>query len=101
VDFSFPNIGVMNKADIAVKDYQTVGIIIVKSSETIDSRGSHTGSKITYEMLMLEAQRLNADDVINIRIDVNQVIETIVDNRGPITKTTYNYTATALAIRYR
>ena len=98
VDYGYPDKGTSNAASIVVKDYVTLGIVIVKSSETIDGNGNHTGSKITYEMLMLEAQKLGADDVINIRTDINQVID-FSDSGKPV-RTTYNYTATALAIKY-
>jgi len=101
VNFNYPQSGNTNNVAIAAKDFTSLGIIFVKSTEVIDSDGSHTGSKITYEMLMLEARRLNADDVINIRIDVNQVQETVKGSNGlDITRITYNYTASALAIRY-
>ena len=98
VDYSFPHIGSSNNASIVVKNYETLGIIFVKSTEVIDGNGNHTGSKITYEMLMLEAQELGADDVINIRIDVNQKEDFAFG--GELIKTTFNYTATALAIKY-
>ena len=52
-------------------------------------------------MLMKEAQKLDGDDVINIKIDVNQIEEVVKDDDGSVmTKTTYNYTASALAIKY-
>jgi len=101
IGHSYPQSGQTNNAAIAVKDYESRGIIIVKSTEVIDALGNRSGSKITYEMLMLEAQRLNADDVINVRIDVNQVDEIIKSRDGSnVQKITYNYTATALAIKY-
>jgi len=110
VNYSYPQAGSTNNATLVVKDYEPVGIIFVKSSEVVDNNGNHTGSKITYEMLMTEAQKLNADDVINIKIDVNRKDEIEkTDNYGnpfsnnygnAITKTTYSYTATALAIKY-
>jgi len=76
-------------------------LFFVKSTETLDGDGNHTGSKITYEMLMQEAKKLGANDVINVKIDVNQV-EEIVKNKDnfDISRTTYNYTASALAIKY-
>jgi len=98
VDYSYPHIGVTNNSSIVIKDYVSLGIISVKSKEVIDGDGNHTGSKITYEMLMLEAKKLGADDVINIRTDINQVVDYSVD-RKPI-RTTFNYTATALAIKF-
>ncbi|MDR0411175.1 MAG: hypothetical protein LBH75_04290 [Treponema sp.] len=104
VNYGYPESGsVNNSAAVPVKDYETAGIVFVKSSEVIDSAGNHTGSKITYEMLMLEAQKLDADDILNIRIDVNEVHEVLDGSSffsAPVTRTTYNYTATALAIRY-
>jgi len=98
IDYSYPQSGSSNNASIAVKDYQAVGIIFVKSTEIIDVNGNHTGSKITYERLMLEVQKLNADDFINLRIDVNYVQE--YDSNNVLTRTLYNYTANALAIKY-
>jgi uncharacterized protein YbjQ (UPF0145 family) len=101
VDHGYPEAGGSRSANIVIKDYQPLGIIFVKSTEVIDSKGNHSGSKITYEMLMREAQKLGADDVINVRIDVNEVEEFITDNPfAVVTKTTYNYTATALAVKY-
>lgn len=98
VDYGYPTTGGANNASIAVKDYETLGIIIVKSTEVIDGNGNHTGSKVTYEMLMIEAQKLYADDIINIRIDVQQKEEFSIE--GILIRTTFNYTATALAIKY-
>jgi len=89
---SAPIYGVSGNAVLAVKDYEPQGIIIVKSEEKVSSVGGMTGSKITYEMLMNEAKKLNADDVINVRIDVKRV------SNG--NETVFVYTATALAIKY-
>jgi len=100
VDYSYPHDGITNNVSIAAKDFRSVGIVFVTSQEVIDSFGSHTGSKITYEMFMREAARLQADDVINIKIDINRKVE--VQSVSGITRsiTTYNYTGTGLAIRY-
>jgi len=96
VNYKYPQDGVLNNAVLAVKDYQPIEIIFVKSTEVIDGNGNHTGSKITYEMLMTEAKKLGASDVINIKIDVNK----IDDIENYVARTTYNYTASALAIKY-
>ena len=98
VDFGYPNIGISNNASIVVKDYEVIGIIFVKSSEVIDGNGNRIGSKITNEMLLLEAQKIGAHDVINVRIDVNQKEEFTSD--AVRIRTTYDYTATTLAIKY-
>ena len=100
VNINYPNNGNTNNAAIVVKDYETRGMIFVKSTEVIDGNGNHIGSKITYEMLMREAQKLGADDVINIKIDVNQTRENLLYIGYNVDKTTYNYTASALAIKY-
>lgn len=101
-DFSYPLDGILyNAGVIAAKDFVTLGIIFVNTEEKIDSQGNHTGSKITYEMLMREADKLGADDIINIRIDVNQKEEIQKDSYSTEkTIITYTYTATGLAIKY-
>jgi uncharacterized protein YbjQ (UPF0145 family) len=99
VDYGYVLTGTHNDASlVTMKDYETVGIVIVKSTEDVDDMGNHTGSQITYEMLMLEAKRLNADDIINIRIDTNHKEHFSKD--GELEKITFNYTATGLAIKY-
>ena len=55
---------------VTIKDFTTLGIIFAESSAVIDSDGHiREGSKITFDMLMKEAQKLGADDIINLRID--------------------------------
>ena len=67
--------GQVLQATIVAKDYKTLGIIFVESSVTMDSDGNIlSGSKITYDMLMKEAQKLGADDFINLRIDEIQSV---------------------------
>jgi len=98
---SYRHEGSVNNATIVVKDYETLGIIFVKSSKIINNNGSITGSEITYEMLMLEAQKLDADDVINVRIDTNEIKKYSRFGEFKYSKEIiYNYTATALAIKY-
>jgi hypothetical protein len=96
-------------AGIAVKDYDAVGIVRV-TSEEVNKRGvfgiatSHTGSQITYDMLIGEAQALGADDVINVRIDkLDHSVHSTVPFFEWIVGYTekYSYVGTALAIRYK
>jgi uncharacterized protein YbjQ (UPF0145 family) len=99
VDYGYPQSGSTHNASVnVIKDYETVGIVIVKSTEMIDNMGNHTGSKITFEMLMEEAKKIGGNDVINVRIDVNQKEDFSIV--GTLEKITYNYTASALAIKY-
>jgi hypothetical protein len=58
-----------NVVCVPVKDFVVKGIVFVESKVTIDANGEKTGSEITNEMLMREAQKLGADDVINVKID--------------------------------
>ena len=102
IDHSYSLSGItQNINNLPLKDFVPVGIVFVNSTEVIDSLGNHTGSKITYEMFMREAARLQAHDVINIRIDVTRRVEQGQRVGGNVaTVTTYIYTGTALAIRY-
>ncbi|MDR0288211.1 MAG: hypothetical protein LBI03_10985 [Clostridiales bacterium] len=101
--YTFPQAGNIHDAPLAVKDYQPLGVIFVQSTEIIDGNGRRSGSKITYEMLMREAIKLGADDVINIKIDVNEIqefIPSMTSGGSNILRITYKYTANALAIKY-
>ena len=98
------------------KDFIVVGMIFLTSSATIDVNGSIIeGSPITYEMLLREAQKFEADDIANLRIDEiqrNTEIQTLrqdrIDYKNSITivsqrviaKREITYNATALAIKY-
>ena len=96
-------------ATIATKDYATVGIVRVTSEETRKRSvfgivTSHTGSQITYDMLIGEAKALGADDIINVRIDrVDRTVHSTVPAIEFLIgyTETYSYTGTALAISYR
>jgi hypothetical protein len=92
-------------ATIAIKDYAVVGIVRVMSEE-VTQRGflgiaySQTGSQVTYDLLISEAKKLGADDIINIRIDrTDESFRGIFDWLIGYTEK-YSYTANALAIKY-
>ncbi|MCL2443724.1 MAG: hypothetical protein FWD13_09735 [Treponema sp.] len=113
---------VMQVNIVPMKDFNVLGIIFVESSATVDSDGNIIeGSRITYEMLMREAQKLNADDIINLKIDeIHNIIITeevkIVPTREfdgaggyrtvdrervvQVVTRTIDYKANALAIKY-
>jgi len=111
--------GLILQANIPIKEFTTLGLIFVESSAIIDSDEKIIdGSKITYEMLMKEAQKLGADDIINLRIDeienisvaeetrVVQVRNTegnLVDRERTVQIITrrIDYKANALAIKYK
>lgn len=98
-------IGWSDYAPIAIKDYLVLGSVHVVSEEVI-KRGflgitrSHTGSQVTYDLLIKEAKKLGADDIINVRIDrkdssVHGILDWIVGFAE-----SYTYSANALAIKY-
>jgi uncharacterized protein YbjQ (UPF0145 family) len=92
-------------ASIVTKDFTTVGLIRVQSTE-ITKRGflgfthEHKGSTITYDALIAEARNLGADDIINVRIDrTDKSVHTIFDWLVGYTETV-EYVGNALAIKY-
>ena len=97
--YAYPVTG-MNNVSITGKDFTTVGIIFVNSEEVVDNFGNRSGSKITYEMFMREAAELKADDVINIKIDVNRKTEKVKVKDKTVIISTYKYTGMGLAIKY-
>jgi hypothetical protein len=96
VTVSGPLTGEKNNALIAVKDYETKGFVVIRSQERVDYGNVVSGSKITNEMLVAEAQRLGADAVINVGIDVRRKVS--FDGGSKVT--VFDYTATGLAIKY-
>jgi uncharacterized protein YbjQ (UPF0145 family) len=92
-------------ATVAIKDYAVVGIVRVVSEE-VTKRGflgivhSHKGSQVTYDLLVSEAKKIGADDIINVRIDrTDKSLHGIFDWLVGYTEK-YAYTANALAIKY-
>lgn len=93
-------------AEIAVKDFEPVGVVRVTSKEVFETgpfgfKKSSTGSKVTYDMLIAQAVKLGAHDIINVRIDVANK-----SSSGPFdyfkgTKKEIEYIGTALAIKYK
>jgi len=95
--YSEPLAGKTKDALIVVKDWDPVGIIKVKSTEWRIGPKRKSGSRVTYEMLMNEAKKLGAHDVINVRMDVGKEPRGFQGNDELVL---YTYTATALAIKY-
>jgi len=104
-DYSTNVTGVHDNVTIVVKDFITLGIVTVETKEIHHSSAlgfskSIQGSKVTYADLMQEAAKLEADDVINIRIDVNNNYTKKAFDWLTGWSRTYTYTGTALAIKY-
>ena len=98
-DISVPLQVSANKITINT-DFVPVGIVFVTSTEVKDDLGNHTGSKITHEMFMREASKIQAHDIINIYIDVNIKRERKNIQNRSFMVTTYTYSGTGLAIKY-
>jgi len=104
-DYSANMSGASDYATIAVKDFVTLGIVTVQTTETHYSspfglKKRIEGSKVTFTDLMQEAAKLEADDIINVRIDTNaNYTRHIFDWLSGWTRT-YTYIGTALAIKY-
>lgn len=104
-DFTTNTVGWSNYSVLGVKDFQAVGIVSVIRKEVIEYSAlyiysKHTGSQVTYASLMDEAKKINADDIINVRIDkqvekATTPIDFIIGGKKTIT-----YTGTAVAIKY-
>ncbi|UTY22806.1 hypothetical protein [Treponema denticola] len=105
-DLTTNKTGWSDYAEISVKDFEPVGIVRVTSKEVFKVgpfrfSKSSTGSKVTYDMLIAEAKKLGAHDIINVRIDVaNKSSSSIFDYFTGSTKEV-EYIGTALAIKYK
>jgi uncharacterized protein YbjQ (UPF0145 family) len=97
--------GASDHASIAVKDFVTLGIVTIQTTEIHHSgpfgfKKSVEGAKITYADLMQEAAKLEADDIINIRIDMHANYTKGLFDWLTGWSRVYTHTGTALAIKY-
>lgn len=97
--------GVSDNVTLVVKDFITLGIVTVQSTEIHHSSPfgfvkNVRGAKIIYADLMQEAAKLEADDIINVRIDMNSDYRRGAFDWLTGWVRTFNYTGTALAIKY-
>ena len=104
-NFSANVAGSSDYSTVVVKDFTTLGIVTVYSTEVhfsgpLGFTKSVEGSKITFADLMEEAAKLEADDIINVRIDMNSNYTKGAFDWITGWSRTYTYTGTALAIKY-
>lgn len=105
-DLTSNRTGWSDYAKFAVKDFTPLGIITVNSTETLTHSPlnlsvEEKGSKITYNVLMTEARKLGADDIINVRVDEQHTaIRTLFDFFTGYTDTK-TFIGNALAIKYK
>lgn len=104
-DYSTNLAGVSDYATVVVKDFVTLGIVTVQTTETHHSgpfgfKKRIEGSKITFAELMQEAAKLEADDIINIRVDMHANYTKGAFDWLTGWSRTYVHTGTALAIKY-
>ena len=105
VDIAVPLAGRIENAALVSKNYEVIDTVTVSSTETRSASPLGLvrrveGSKITFSDLILAAASLDADDIIDIRIDMN-----ISARTGPLDwlkgwERTFTYTGQAIAIRY-
>jgi len=104
-DYTANMSGASDYATVAVKDFVTLGIVTVGTTEIHYASPFGVikrieGAKITYADLMQEAAKLEADDIINVRIDVHTNYSGSVFDWFTGWTRTYTHTGTALAIKY-
>jgi uncharacterized protein YbjQ (UPF0145 family) len=97
--------GASDHAAIAVKDFVTLGIVTVQAVEIHHSgpfgiSKKVEGKKITYADLMQEAAKLEANDIINVRIDMHSNYRKGAFDWLTGWTRVYTHTGTALAIKY-
>ena len=105
VNISKPLEGRYAIAGTATKGFVVIGIVSVNSTEThtISPFGivrKVEGAKVTYGDLMEEAAKLDADNVIDVRIDMNTSGKTGFFDWVKGWERVFTYTGEALAVKY-
>jgi len=88
------------KVEVAAKDFTTVGLVFTEPFTLEHSRtgstGTASGEILTYQALLKEAKKLNADAIVNVVIEKKINIKTSNKNES----TTETWYGSALAIKY-
>ena len=106
INFSAPVMGKYDRVNIVEKSFIVIDIISITSTEThkngpLGINRNIEGSVINYTDLMMEAARLEADDIIDVRIDLNSTgSQATFWDRIRGWEQTITYFGTALAIKY-
>ena len=97
-EINFQNWGVFGEAAIIpVRNFESVGLVFSEATFTINDKGQMTGTgTFTYQALLKEAHKLEADAIINVAID--RKLEKVLDGKKMIKKETWY--GSALAIKY-
>jgi hypothetical protein len=92
---------------IAGKDFEALGLITITSEEVttispLHFNTTHSGSKVTFDLLLQKAKELYPDtsDIINVRIDKYDISTTSLFDFFTGSTVTVRYTGNALAINY-
>jgi hypothetical protein len=105
VDYTVPMAGMYDNTSILVKNFILIDTVTVHTAEkhTISPLGikrTVEGTKVTYSDLMQEAAKINADDIINVRIDMQTAGKTTIVDWFQGWERVFSYTGRALAIKY-
>ena len=105
IDYTAPLQGKFDNAGLPVKAFEVVGPVSASATEThraspLSIVRTVEGAKVTYSDLMQEAARLGADDIIDVRIDMNTSGKTSLIDRLTGWERTFTHTGQAIAIRY-
>jgi len=104
-DYTVPMAGKYDNISVIVKNFELIGTVTVRATEkhTISPLGIKRkveGAKVTYSDLMQEAAKFKADDIINVRIDIQTNGKTTIVDWFKGWERIFFYTGQALAIKY-
>ncbi|MDR1859027.1 MAG: hypothetical protein LBQ69_06105 [Treponema sp.] len=86
---------------IPAMEFETRGLVFTETQFTVISKGDIDGMTFTYQQLLKEAQKLGADAIINVVIDIDKRIEHEATGQlGYNTNTVETWYGSALAIKY-
>jgi hypothetical protein len=94
-----------NRAGVVIKDFILIDTVTVYATEkhTVSPLGIKRkveGAKVTYSDLMQKAAGIDADDIIDVRIDMATTGKTTIMDWLKGWERTFFYTGQALAIKY-
>jgi len=105
VDYTAPMAGKYDNATVIVKNFDLIDTVTVRTTERhtmgpLGIKRTVEGAKVTYSDLINEAAKLRADDIINVRIDMQTNGKTTIVDWLKGWERIFFYTGQALAIKY-
>jgi len=87
------NRGAFAEVSVPVKDFESLGMVFIETKFEVASNGTVNGEAFTFQELLKEAQKLGADAIVNVSIDIIRRESRVTDS---VTRTDFGDTSQSI-----